>query len=108
MRWLLGLLIAAQIPFVTMYILLAGTDGNKQNLVRIYLTCIPLLGIALFALFRLVTAARLLPRDLVAIVIAFVPVVAVIGSVAVKPAGRLTVRTPHDDAPVAPSTDDGR
>jgi hypothetical protein len=108
MRWLIGLLIAAQIPFVAMYILLAGTDGNKQNAIRIYLTCIPLLGIALFALFRLVTAARLLPRDMIAIVIAFVPVVAVIVSVAFKPAGRLTVRTPQDDAPVAPRPDAGR
>jgi uncharacterized BrkB/YihY/UPF0761 family membrane protein len=84
MRWVTGLLIAAQIPFVAMTILLAGADGNRQNLVRIYLTCIPLLGVTLFALYRLVTADRMLPRDLVAIAVAFVPVVWVIASTAFR------------------------
>ena len=73
MRWLLGLLILAQLPVVFLVFLAGGTDGKSSSLILIYSVTIPIFICSLFALYRLTTASRLSSIDVVAICIAFLP-----------------------------------
>ena len=73
MRWVVGLFILLQLPIVFIVFLAGGTDGKMSSLILIYSVTIPIFIASLYALYRLVTANRLMPLDIAAICIAFLP-----------------------------------
>jgi hypothetical protein len=89
MRWMIGIVIVLQLPVVMLYILAAGTDGKKASILPIYSVCFPILFSAFYALFRLVTADKLVLRDKAAIGLACLPITALMLALAWKLAKKL-------------------
>jgi len=73
MRWIIGILILLPQPLVMFMFVAGGADGKRSSANAWALGTAPVFLCAIFALYRLVRAEKLVPIDWIVIGIALVP-----------------------------------
>lgn len=73
MRWLLGLLILLPQPLVLFMFVAGGADGKKSSAATWALLTAPIALCAVYSIYRLVRADRLVVTDYLAILISLAP-----------------------------------
>lgn len=52
MKWIIGLILVAQAPFLFIAFVAAGTDGKASSAIKIWAVVIPIFVSGIFALYR--------------------------------------------------------
>jgi hypothetical protein len=74
-KWLIGLIVLAQVPFLFIAFVAAGTDGKASSLLKVWAIVIPIFVSGIFALYRHFSRSQLTSVDWVVTVVACSPVI---------------------------------
>ena len=74
MRWLLGLLILLPQPLVMFMFVAGGADGKRESAVKWAVVTAVIFSSAVYSIYRLVRADRLLWFDWIAILVSLSPI----------------------------------
>jgi hypothetical protein len=72
-RWLLGILVLLPQPLVMFMFVAGGADGKKSSAITWALATAPVFLCAIFAVYRLIRAEKLLLLDWIVIAVALAP-----------------------------------
>lgn len=78
MKWLIGLIVVAQVPFLFIAFVAGGTDGRASSALKVWAVVIPIFVSGIFALYRHFSRRQLTKLDWALTAVACSPIILLI------------------------------